>query len=76
MLGKEVFLLTRPQKQRGLFSVSWFYPNTYAVGMAGLGYQLVWRLLDQDADVIVRRGFTDIEEPGETAELFGFTVAW
>jgi radical SAM superfamily enzyme YgiQ (UPF0313 family) len=76
MLGKEVFLLTRPQKQRGLFSVSWFYPNTYAVGMAGLGYQLVWRLLDQDADVFVRRGFTDIEEPGETAELFGFTVSW
>jgi radical SAM superfamily enzyme YgiQ (UPF0313 family) len=56
--------------------VSWFYPNTYAVGMAGLGYQLVWRLLDQDDEVIVRRGFTDIEERGETAELIGFTVSW
>ena len=76
MLGKEVFLLPRPQKRGGLFAVSWFYPNTYAVGMAGLGYQLVWRLLDNDPDIIVRRGFTDIEEPGQKPELFGFTVSW
>lgn len=76
MLGKEIFLLSRPQKHGGLFDVSWFYPNTYAVGMAGLGYQLVWRLLEEDPDIIVRRGFTDIEEPGPMAELFGFTLGW
>jgi radical SAM superfamily enzyme YgiQ (UPF0313 family) len=76
MLGKEVFVQARPQKQKALFGVSWFYPNTYLVGMSGLGYQLVWRLLDEIQDIIVRRGFTDAEEAGEESELFGFTLSW
>lgn len=76
MLGKEVFLQARPQKQKALFGVSWFYPNTYLVGMSGLGYQLVWRLLDEVPDIIVRRGFTDAEEPGKNGELVGFTLSW
>ncbi len=77
MLGKEVCLVTRQAKENPLFGVSWFYPNTYAVGMSGLGFQLVWWLMDQDPEVIVKRGFTDMEESGAAAgELFGFTVSW
>ncbi|CAN5441940.1 radical SAM protein [soil metagenome] len=77
MLGKEVCLVTRQAKENPLFGVSWFYPNTYAVGMSGLGFQLVWWLMDQDHDVVVKRGFTDMEESGAAGgELFGFTVSW
>jgi len=78
MIGKEIFLQPRRAvRDNPLLSVSWFYPNTYAVGMSGLGYQLVWSLLEQDPDLVVRRGFTDEQEKDcSTSELFGFTVSW
>ncbi len=77
MFPKEKFLIARPLKSRSEFSVAWFYPNTYTVGMAGLGYQLVFRLLDADEDIAVLRGFTDMEEPGiGNASIFGFTFSW
>jgi radical SAM superfamily enzyme YgiQ (UPF0313 family) len=77
MLGKEIFLEPRKTKQDPLFGVSWFYPNTYGVGMFGLGYQLVWALLENDPELIVHRGFTDQQDKDcRSSELFGFTVAW
>lgn len=77
MLRNEVCLVTRQAKENPLFGVSWFFPNTYAVGMSGLGFQLVWWLMEQDPEVVVNRGFTDMEESGVKAgELFGFTVSW
>jgi len=77
MFPGEKFLIERPLKTKSEFSVAWFYPNTYTVGMAGLGYQLVFRLLDCDADIEVLRGFTDKEEPGiKDVEIFGFTLSW
>ncbi len=77
MQANERFLLDRAQKPDAQFGVSWFYPNTYSVGMFGLGYQLVWSLLEKDPDFVVRRGFTDIQESGtQTSDLFGFTLAW
>lgn len=77
MFPKEKFLIPRPLKTRSQFSVAWFYPNTYTVGMAGLGYQLVFRLLDGEEDIAVRRGFTDMEEPGiSESSIFGFTFSW
>lgn len=57
--------------------IAWYFPNTYEIGMSGLGYQLVWWLLEQNEDVRVSRGFTDLCEPGiENASLLGFTVSW
>lgn len=67
----------RPAKPDPQFGVAWFYPNEYAVGMAGLGYQLVWSLLDRHEESAVFRGFTDCQEAGvQSAELFGFTLSW
>lgn len=77
MQPNEVFLITRQPKTRADFSVGWFYPNTYSVGMSGLGYQLVWRLFEENETVAVRRGFTDYEESGiDASELLGFTISW
>jgi len=42
---------------RGPLSVCLIYPNTYAVGMANLGFQAVFRLLHDDPHVTVERAF-------------------
>ncbi len=57
--------------------VAWYFPNTYEIGMSGLGYQLVWWLFEQHTNVLIRRGFTDVEENNiDDCELLGFTVSW
>jgi radical SAM superfamily enzyme YgiQ (UPF0313 family) len=57
--------------------VAWYFPNTYEIGMSGLGYQLVWWLFEQHTNVLIRRGFTDLEENNiENCQLLGFTVSW
>jgi radical SAM superfamily enzyme YgiQ (UPF0313 family) len=77
MRPKETLLLPRLVKPNADVSVSWAYPNTYTVAIAGLGYQLIWWMLEQDPDLAVSRVFTDYQEPGwDQAELFGVTLAW
>ncbi|MBU6451354.1 MAG: radical SAM protein [Cyanobacteria bacterium REEB67] len=57
--------------------VGWYFPNSYEIGMSGLGYQLVWWLLEQDVRLEVKRGFLDQAEAGiEASQLIGFTVSW
>jgi len=58
-------------------TVAWYFPNTYEIGMSGLGYQLVWWLFEQNSKVDVKRGFMDTAEGGiESCDLLGFTVSW
>lgn len=77
MLGKEKYILPRPCKPAPSIGVSWAFPNTYALGMSSLGYQLVWWLLEQDTDLAVRRVFLDCGEAGwQESELIGFTLSW
>lgn len=74
---KETLLVSRPKKTDVAFDIAWAYPNTYLVGMSGLGYQLIWWLLEQQLDLEVRRVFTDWQEYGwEKADLLGFTLSW
>lgn len=73
----EILLVRRPIKTNPEIKVSWAYPNTYTVGMSGLGYQLIWWLLEQELDVEVTRTFSDLGETGwESADLLGFTLSW
>lgn len=73
----EELLLPAPLKRRPEFAVTWVFPNEYKVGMAGLGYQLIWWLLEQCEDLEVRRAFTDRQQAGwDTSDLFGFTLSW
>ncbi len=77
MLNNEIRLVKQVAKNSPQFSIGWYFPNSYAVGMAGLGYQLVWWLLEQDPDIFVQRGFEDTEEPcPQMREMIGFTVSW
>ncbi|MBY0546018.1 MAG: B12-binding domain-containing radical SAM protein [Candidatus Obscuribacterales bacterium] len=77
MFPGEKLLVKPPPKAPDAIKVAWAYPNSYAVGMAGLGYQLVWWLLEQQPDVSTYRVFSDMVEPGwEDAKLLGFTLSW
>ena len=46
----------------GRRQVALVYPNTYSVGMASLGYQTVYRLLNSIDDTVAERAF--LPEPG------------
>ncbi len=53
------------------------FPNEYSVGITSLGYQVVWAMLAQRADIDVSRLFTDASEPlPAQAELMGFSLSW
>ncbi|MGD9681510.1 MAG: radical SAM protein [Candidatus Obscuribacterales bacterium] len=81
MFANEVRLAPPRSKSRATMDVAWCYPGTYAIGMAGLGYQLVWDLIDSHEHVRAVRCFTDMDE-FDSAErqaacrLFGFTLGW
>ena len=73
----ENLIVPRPAKTSRDIKISWAYPNSYSIGMSGLGYQLIWWLLEQEPDVEIRRVFTDNEEPGWlNVDLLGFTLSW
>lgn len=53
------------------------FPNTYTIGISSLGYQIIWAMLAQRADVAVARLFTDTHEPlPRHPELVGFSMSW
>lgn len=77
MFDQEIFTLSRPSKTQPEVTVTWCFPNSYSVGMASLGYQLVWWLLEQDLDCEVYRAFSDLQQSGwQQSELVGFTLSW
>lgn len=77
MFAQEIRLVPRIAKTRADVNVAWCYPNTYSIGMSGLGYQLIWWLMEQDEEVMVHRAFTDIAEEGVgNCDLLGFTLSW
>ena len=47
----------RPIKRAGSFRIALCYPNLYFVGMSNLGFQGVYRLLNEMPDVLCERGF-------------------
>ena len=73
----ENLILPYPGKHKQDIALAWVYPNSYSIGMSGLGYQLIWWLLEQEPDVKVRRTFTDQQEPNwQQSDLIGFTLSW
>ncbi|MEJ2057703.1 MAG: radical SAM protein [Desulfofustis sp.] len=59
-------------RERGTYLKKWkdrlpvglFYPNHYWVGMSNLGFQLVYRMLNEDDDIVCERLF--VPGPGES----------
>lgn len=77
MFDNEIRLLPKPIKTSPDIKVAWCFPHDYSIGMSGLGFQLIYHLLDSAPDVDVTRVFRDVEENGANqCQLFGFTVSW
>ncbi len=77
MFKEEIRLAPYIDKHQAAFEVAWCFPGPYNIGMTGLGYQLVWWLMESDPDVIVRRCFTDMDESNlSKCSYFGFTLSW
>ncbi len=55
LLSQEEGFVTKPWG--GRIPIAVVYPNRYATGMSNLGFQLVYRLLNQEADVVCERVF-------------------
>jgi radical SAM superfamily enzyme YgiQ (UPF0313 family) len=49
----------------GRTSIALVYPNTYGVGMANLGFQSVYRLLNDDEGIVCERAFLPARESRE-----------
>jgi radical SAM family uncharacterized protein len=50
----------------GKHSVCLIYPNTYHVGMSNLGFQTLYRLLNQEEDIVCERAF--LPDPDDLAD--------
>jgi radical SAM superfamily enzyme YgiQ (UPF0313 family) len=55
ILSKEVGYITKPHGSR--LRVALAFPNTYWVGMSNLGFQTVYRLFNDEADMVCERFF-------------------
>jgi radical SAM superfamily enzyme YgiQ (UPF0313 family) len=73
----EKLLFTPVRPDETAIPVVFAFPNEYSVGITSLGYQVVWAMLCQRADVDVSRLFTDAREslPSQP-ELMGFSLSW
>jgi radical SAM superfamily enzyme YgiQ (UPF0313 family) len=54
---------------RGRTRIALIYPNTYAVGMSNLGFQTVYRLLNDFDEVVCERAFLPREGPFSTEDV-------
>ncbi len=73
----EKILTSFPAKNSTAIELAICFPNTYMVGMASLGYQTAWKLLNQNEDVRTIRHFTDItEQHKNNLDYFGFSFSW
>ncbi len=55
MLSREVGYVRKPH--RGRLRVALAFPNTYFVGMSNLGFQTIYRLLNDQPDIVCERVF-------------------
>src|SRR6266571_268724 len=55
ILSKEVGFITKPHGNR--LRIALAFPNTYWVGMSNLGFQTVYRLFNDEPDVVCERFF-------------------
>ncbi|MBP7860584.1 radical SAM protein [bacterium] len=77
MFKDEIRLAPYIDKRQAAIELAWCFPGTYSIGMTGLGYQLVWWLMEQDPQVLVKRCFTDMDEGDlSRCRYFGFTLSW
>jgi radical SAM superfamily enzyme YgiQ (UPF0313 family) len=76
-LADETLLFTPAPPQPDAIPLTFAFPNTYAIGITSLGYQVVWATLATRRDLNVTRRFLDGQDKSaDPPELLGFSVSW
>ena len=55
ILSKEIGYVRKPHANR--LRVALIFPNTYFVGMSNLGFQTIYRLFNDQPDIVCERAF-------------------
>jgi len=79
LFSEEKILTSFPHKKADALELAICFPNTYMVGMASLGYQTAWKLLNQNESVKTTRWFTDVKEDSDLRTplaYIGFSFSW
>lgn len=78
--NNEKILINFPKKSKESSLIALAFPNIYSIGMASLGYQNAWNLLNQNEEVKTIRHFTDIKEDSgkfnSSPDFMGFSFSW
>lgn len=74
--NKEKKLIAFQAKNHDAINLAICFPNTYMIGMASLGYQTAWKLLNQNENTKTVRWFSDIKEENLNPDYLGFSFSW
>jgi radical SAM family uncharacterized protein len=61
--------ITGKQGRQGKTAVALIYPNTYHLGMSNLGFQTVYRLLNELDDIVCERSFLPDQDVADTGDI-------
>ncbi len=67
-LDAEILVIGKPERQ-GKTAVALVYPNTYHLGMSNLGFQTVYRLLNELDDIVCERSFLPDQDVADTGGI-------
>ena len=77
LFKNERLLVKAPVKDSDATQLAIAFPNTYQVGMASLGYQNAWKILNETENVNAVRWFTDVKEDcSSKPEYIAFSLSW
>ena len=57
------------RRRQGKTAVALIYPNTYHLGMSNLGFQTVYRLLNELDDIVCERSFLPDQNTADTGDI-------
>ena len=67
-LDAEISIMGK-QGRQGKIAVVLIYPNTYHLGMSNLGFQTVYRLLNELDDIVCERSFLPDKDVANTGDI-------
>ena len=67
-LDAEILVIGKPERQ-GKTAVALVYPNTYHLGMSNLGFQTVYRLLNELDGIVCERSFLPDQDVADTGDI-------
>jgi radical SAM family uncharacterized protein len=68
-IAAEISLMGRQPRRHAKTAVALVYPNTYHLGMSNLGFQTVYRLLNELDDIVCERSFLPDQDAADADDI-------